>query len=194
MTGVFTTAYAAPIGYYKTILRCDASYIEVNENFIKQTIRNRCIIATSNGPLTLSIPLLGRRNNMSVSEIMICYKQSWQRQHIKSMETAYHSSPFFEFYHDDLKALYAIQPNSLLEWNNLVHQFVLKCLKHSLTFEPTTSYQKTYEHDFRNNEWKGYSQQHYHQVFESKLSFMPDLSIYDLMFNHGSMALQYLKS
>jgi D-serine dehydratase len=113
MTGVFTTAYAAPIGYYKTILRCDASYIEVNENFIKQTIRNRCIIATSNGPLTLSIPLLGRRNNMPVSEMMICYKQSWQRQHIRSMETAYHSSPFFEFYHDDLKALYAIQPNSL---------------------------------------------------------------------------------
>lgn len=194
MIGIFTTAYAAPIGYYKTILQYDAACIEVNENFIKQTFRNRCIIATSNGPLNLSIPLLGRRNNMPVSEIMICYKQAWQRQHIRSMETAYYSSPFFEFYHDDLKALYAIQPKSLLEWNKHVHTLVLKWLKLPLTFAPTINYQKTYDYDFRNIDWKGYTQQSYHQVFESKLGFIPDLSIYDLMFNQGSMALQYLKN
>ncbi len=114
MKSIFCTSFAAPIGYYKAILQSEVNILEKHEHFIKQTIRNRCEIATSNGVLILTVPLSERKNNMPVAEVRVCYKADWQRQHLKTLATAYQSSPFFEFYIDELEALYKLQPESLL--------------------------------------------------------------------------------
>ena len=98
MKSIFCTSFAAPIGYYKAYLRSEVNILEKHEHYIKQTIRNRCEIATANGILILTVPLSERRNNMPVAEVRICYKSDWQRQHLKTLATAYKSSPFFEFY------------------------------------------------------------------------------------------------
>ena len=145
MKSIFCTSFAAPTGYYKAFLQSDINILETHEHYIKQSIRNRCEIATSNGILILTVPLSERRNNMPVSEVRICYKSDWQRQHLKTLATAYKSSPFFEFYIDELEALYKLQPESLLEWNQIIHQQLLKWLKVNKAFESTLAYQKEYE-------------------------------------------------
>ncbi len=195
MKSIFCTSFAAPIGYYKAYLRSEVNILEKHEHYIKQTIRNRCEIATANGILVLTVPLSERRNNMPVAEVRICYKSDWQRQHLKTLATAYKSSPFFEFYIDELEALYKLQPESLLEWNQIIHQQLLKWLKVNKAFESTLAYQKEYEntHDYRNADWKKQSESNYHQVFENKLGFLANLSIFDLLFNCGNEAQSILK-
>ncbi|HRG58340.1 MAG TPA: WbqC family protein [Bacteroidia bacterium] len=195
MNGIFTTAYAAPISYYKLLLQCNTQLLELNEHFIKQTIRNRCEIATSNGKLILTVPLSQRKNNMIVKDVCVSYQNNWQRQHIKSLETAYQSSPFFEFFFDDLKLAYQFQPKFLTDWNYSIHQMILNWLKLKIEFVQTDSYHKVYENtiDFRKNEWSNYETLNYHQVFESKHGFISHLSIYDLIFNCGNQALSHLK-
>jgi len=195
MKSIFCTSFAAPIGYYQAILRSEVNILEKHEHFIKQTIRNRCEIATSNGILVLTVPLSKRKNNMPVSEVRVCYKSDWQRQHLKTLATAYKSSPFFEFYIDELEALYKLQPESLLEWNQLIHQQILKWLKVNKPFESSLVYQRMYEnmHDYRNTDWKNIPANSYHQVFENKLGFVGNLSIFDLLFNCGNQAQSHIK-
>jgi hypothetical protein len=168
----------------------------MHEHYIKQSIRNRCEIATSNGILILTVPLSEKRNNMPVSEVRICYKSDWQRQHLKTLATAYKSSPFFEFYIDELEALYKLQPESLLEWNQIIHQQLLKWLRINKPFDRTLAYQKVYENiqDYRNTAWKNLpTTTTYHQVFENKLGFVGNLSIFDLLFNCGNESQSILK-
>ena len=195
MKSIFCTSFAAPIGYYKAFLQSDINILEMHEHYIKQSIRNRCEIATSNGILILTVPLSERRNNMPVSEVRICYKSDWQRQHLKTLATAYKSSPFFEFYIDELEALYKLQPESLLEWNQIIHQQLLKWLRINKPFERTLAYQKVYENmqDYRNTAWKSLPTTTYHQVFENKLGFVGNLSIFDLLFNCGNESQSILK-
>ena len=196
MKSIFCTSFAAPIGYYKAFLQSDINILEMHEHYIKQSIRNRCEIATSNGILILTVPLSEKRNNMPVSEVRICYKSDWQRQHLKTLATAYKSSPFFEFYIDELEALYKLQPESLLEWNQIIHQQLLKWLRINKPFDRTLAYQKVYENiqDYRNTAWKNLpTTTTYHQVFENKLGFVGNLSIFDLLFNCGNESQSILK-
>jgi hypothetical protein len=195
MKSIFCTSYAAPIGYYKAIVESETIILEQNEHFVKQTIRNRCEIASANGILILTVPLSERKNNMPLQQVNICYKTAWQRQHIKSLITAYKSSPFFEFYYDELETIYRLQPASLTSWNQIIHQQIIKWLKINKSFENTSTYQKAYENmnDFRNFDWKKQPCRSYHQVFENKLGFVGNLSIFDLIFNCGNQANIYLK-
>lgn len=194
MNGIFSTAYAAPAQYYGALLTCDKKFLEVHEHFVKQTVRNRCHILTSNGVLVLTIPLHQRKNNMPVANVAISYKENWQRQHFKSLETAYKSSPFFEFYEDDLKEVYKFQPELLLQWNQHLHYLILKWLKLNINMEPSAEYIKESSdfYDFRKNDWNKKMKTPYHQVFENKFGFVNHLSIFDLLFHCGNQSVQYL--
>jgi hypothetical protein len=132
---------------------------------------------------------------MSLKEVRICYRVQWQNQHIKTLVTAYQSSPFFEFYIDELLAIYRLKPENLSEWNRLIHQQILNWLKLHKNFELSTNYFKTYEqmNDFRNLDWQKQAYTSYHQVFENKVGFIPNLSIFDLLFNCGNQAINILK-
>lgn len=194
MKGIFSTSFAAPISYYKAMLECDMVIMEQHEHFIKQTIRNRCDIATSNGKLILTVPLSERKNNMLVKDVRICYKTDWQRQHMRSLATAYKSSPFFEFYIDELETIYKIKEENLFEWNRLIHQQIFKWLKINKSNDYTATYNKTYENisDYRNMDWNKKACESYHQVFENRLGFIGNLSILDLIFNCGNQSISLL--
>lgn len=103
-TGIFSTAYFAPVQYYWHMNRVDNVVMEAYEHYTKQTWRNRCTIATANGPMTLSLPIETDPNGRKpIRDSKLSDHGNWQHLHWNSIESAYRSSPFFEYYQDDIR-------------------------------------------------------------------------------------------
>ena len=188
------TAYLAPIGYYTILLQNKNNEIEQYEHFVKQSIRNRCDIYGANGKLTLSIPKLRKSSSKTIiKDIRIAYHYPWQKEHWKSIVSAYSSSAYFEFYEDLFVPFYEIKETFLLDFNLKLQEIVFKCLQTNDTSTLTKSYQKKIEkNDFRNSLFEIKNALKYHQVFENKCGFISNLSIIDLLFNLGPESADYL--
>lgn len=183
---IFPTAYAAPIDYFSKAIQAKSIAIELHEYFPKQTIRNHCNIATADGVMKLTIPLEGRKNKSITKDIRISYAEPWQKLHFKSIETAYNNSPYFEFYNYKLEPFYKKKYEFLIDFNTELTHALLKMLKENVAISFTESYEKIApEIDFRNSDFKQENPQTYYQIFSDKNGFIPDLSIYDLLFNSG---------
>ena len=99
---LLSSAYFAPIQYYATLLKAEKVYIEQFENFIKQTYRNRCVVLGGNGPIQLIVPVVkGRGTKILIKDLKISYDTDWQRNHWRTIFSAYSSSPFFEYYKEE---------------------------------------------------------------------------------------------
>jgi hypothetical protein len=159
------------------------------------------IIAAADGPIQLSIPVVGGRSIKSIyREVEIDYKSNWQRDHFRTLCTAYGNSPFFLFYRDELEQLFQQKTRLLHEWNLLCLEWVLKKIKIHLLIVNDISSQNEDIYSVRADR---YSPQNYtidsskvdvsyQQVFEEKTGFLPNLSILDLLFNEGSHSKQVL--
>jgi len=200
---ILSTAYLAPIQYYTKLLLYDEVYIEVHENFIKQTYRNRCKIYAANGELSLSIPIKKDRAKVKTKDIIVDYDTNWRKMHWKSIESAYKSSPFFEFYQDDFAPLYEKKYKYLVDLNTELQNIILGHLDIQVHFIPTVEYLHNDElmlDDFResihpknNYDDENFRMEHYTQVFQEKHGFIPNLSIIDLLFNEGPNAAELLE-
>ncbi len=197
---ILSSAYLAPLEYYKKMRADDSVLIEHHEHFLKQTYRSRCEIYSPNGKQTLSIPLVDRNHRQSMKDVKISYDYNWQHLHWKSMESAYRRSPFFEFYEDDFRHYYEERKfEFLLDLNEELQQLVMSSIKLKKNYTFTTEYKTNYEEieDCRNTITPKV-QPHdtesikYTQVFESRHGFIPNLSIVDLLFNQGPRALDYI--
>lgn len=202
---LLSTAYLAPVQYYSKFFLSGTVYIEKHENFIKQTYRNRCIIYGANGPVVLSIPVIrGSFHKVFIRDLEIDYTTRWQNMHFRSIESAYKSSPFYEFYIDDLRPSYTSKIRFLFDFNNKIQEIVL----HFLDIEQEIFYTNEFVNpsvagfwDYRDkiNPKKSINDPHfncveYPQVFGTKHGFIPNLSIIDLLFNLGPGASYYLRS
>ena len=200
MLSVFSSLYAGNLMYYSSILKAEMVTIDLFENFHKQSFRNRCSIASPNGILNLIIPI-NRKSKSIIKEVKIDDSQNWRKIHWKSLESSYRSSPYFEFYEDGFHSIFFKQNcNYLFEFNQLIFQEVLKALKVEIEVTFTDSYipKNNTIHDFRtlihpkiqsDNQLKELK---YHQVFQEKQKFIPNLSVLDLLFNEGPLAKQLL--
>ena len=200
MLSVFSSLYAGNLMYYSSMLKAGIVTIDLFENFNKQSYRNRCCIASPNGTLNLVIPI-NRQTKSIVKEVKIDNSQNWRKIHWKSLESSYRSSPYFEFYEDGFHSIFFNKNcNFLFEYNQLIHQEVLKALKVEIDLTFTESYipENDKIYDFRNsihpkiqldNQIKELK---YNQVFQEKQKFIPNLSIFDLLFNKGPTAKQLL--
>jgi hypothetical protein len=169
--------------------------------FKRSSYRNRMIIAASNGPIQLSVPVVGGRSIKSrYKEVEIDYKSNWQRDHFRTLCTAYGNSPFFMFYRDELEQLYQETPRLLYEWNLMCLSWVFKKMKVDIKIDNTIIHENEAKHT---SFIDSYSPQNfnrhtteisvtYNQVFEDKTGFFPNLSVLDLMFNEGSNSKQVL--
>ena len=191
---LLSTAYLAPISYYAILLQDPNCRIELHEHFIKQSIRNRCDIYGANGKLRLSIPKQRKGSSKTIIEnLKISYRNNWQKQHWNAIESAYNSSPFFEYYKDDLKPFFEEKEEYLVNFNSKLQNAILSMLQQENMIKNTTEYlHKGDFFDLRNYTWKLKNQEIYDQVFMEKQGFIPNLSILDLLFNLGPESIDYL--
>lgn len=115
---MLSSAYFAPIQWYQKLNRYDVCLIEQHDNFVKQTYRNRCVIAAANGPQTLSVPVekfVGLKCQMK--EVRISDHANWRHQHWNALQSAYGESPFFEFYADDIRPFFERKWTFLYDFN-----------------------------------------------------------------------------
>lgn len=176
---------------------------EVCDNFQKQTYRNRCYICTDQGKHMLNIPVRhvgGAQGRQRYSEVRPENAYPWQRQHWRSLETAYRASPFFEYYEYELSPLYETPYDSLLEFNLDTIRTLCRCLQIAMPGEVTTAYHTEgvsitdarflVDAKARNRPFP----LRYQQVFEDRHGFIPNLSVLDLLFNVGPASLAELKA
>jgi hypothetical protein len=174
---------------------------EMEDNFQKQTNRNRTYIYSPNGIQLLNIPVKhSKLVHQKTKDVKIETDFDWQKQHFKSLEAAYRSSPFFEYFEDDIRPIFEKKYTFLLDLNFETMDFISKCLRMKLEYETTTEYFREVDSnailDFRtladgkkdNAQFETYT-----QVFDDKHGFLNNLSVLDLLFNEGKYALDYLK-
>ncbi len=198
MTLVLHAAYFMDVvtlvhAYHASLITWD-----LHDSYTKQTYRNRCNIAAANGVLALNIPIIHTKQDQSVPFKNICidHRQPWVQNHLKSIKSAYSSSPFYDFYEDELLELYERVPDKLQDWNLLTSQYLLK----RLHITGTQTYSETYLNDYTAKQLITTKQKPilqiapYMQVFQEKYGFIQPLSGLDLLFNEGPSAGVYLKN
>lgn len=176
---------------------------EVEDNFQKQTYRNRAYICTDRGNLMLNIPIkhvgknLGRQK---YKEVQIENDYNWQRQHWRTLQTAYRTSPFFEYYEDEIAPLYERTYDTLLDYNLESIAIVCECLQIEMPKLQTEKYlvEPADINDLRflvrAKKETNFDFPQYNQVFGDRHGFLKNRSVLDLLFNEGPGAVTYLKN
>ena len=194
--------YFPSISHFVAIVQAEKVTFEMEDNFQKQTNRNRTYIYSPNGIQLLNIPVKHSKiAHQKTKDIQIENDFDWQKQHFKSLEAAYRSSPFFEYFEDDLLPIFEKKHSFIMDLNLEVFDLITRCLRMKIEYNSTTEYVHEIESneisDFRYlaNGKKDQSQfESYTQVFDDKFGFINNLSVLDLVFNEGKFAVDYLKS
>ncbi len=217
-TALLSSTYFGPVQWYQKLARYDVCLLERHDNFVKQTYRNRCVIAAVNGPLALTVPVERCEHaKCLMRDVRISNHGNWRHLHWNALLSAYGESPFFDYYADDLRPFFERKWEFLFDFNlELTH-----CLCRLLDIEPTIRPTEAYLHaadfpaqaarsnpaagspapfaDFRDAirpkhplPDAGFLPRPYYQVYRQRHGFLPNLSILDLLFNEGNEAVLYL--
>ena len=163
--------------------------------FTKMSFKNKMVILSAQGPLALTIPIVGGRDQKTaINNIRIAYDAPWQAQHFKALKTCYKRAPYFEYYEADLEKLYTTKTAFLVEFLEACHLFLQKAVKGKWELIQYNEYvQKIKEeetkkeiHPWQPNNYAQFPIQHeYQQVFTSPSGFIQNLSILDMLFSVG---------
>jgi hypothetical protein len=219
---LLSTTYFGPVQWYQKLYRAEHVLIEQWEHFEKQSYRNRCLIATTQGIQALTVPV--ERGNaqssklkaQTIKDIRISDHGNWRHLHWNALQSAYGESPFFDFYQDDIRPFFEERWTYLIEFNEAIRAKMCELLD----IQPRVSYTESWreecggrseitssaEHagdtlpaDFRSSIHpkhpgadEAFEPRPYYQVYRQKHGFLPNLSILDLLFNMGPEAIFYL--
>ncbi len=206
---LLSTTYLGPIDYYRCLSGAKTAVIERYCNYIKQTYRNRCIIASANGPQSLSIPIERMPEAKCLTkDIRISEHDNWRRLHWNAIVSAYNSTPFFEYYEDDFRPFYEQKFDFLFDFNEALRELACRLLDIQPEVSYSTSYTSPYYIPADSNEQIQVSDlreaihpkkapvhpdfKPYYQVFSGKYGFQSNLSIIDLLFNMGPESIFFL--
>jgi hypothetical protein len=194
-----STAYLPPVEYISLFSGTDQIMIESQENYLKQSYRNRCYILSAHGPQILTVPVyLGSVHKTPIKEIRIDYSKRWQQVHLGALTASYNASPYFQFYFAEFEKIISAKNDFLLDLNTKLTEAILKMLRMKIEVSFTTEYQPegNAENDYRYKispkKKSSYTGKKYLQVFDTGEGFVNRLSIVDLIFNMGPEAASYL--
>ena len=189
---VLPSAYLAPISYYYFLNKNKEAIIDIHENFVKRSIRNRAYLLGPNGHILLTVP---KRKTMfrSMNKTEIFTINKWTSKHWKAITSCYNSSPYFKYYKDDFENIYSCKHNYLFELNKKLNDLILDILKIKCNCIYSDGYVITQnkEMDFRGHKYL--QQYNYSKVFKEYDNKI-ELSVIDLIFNLGPDSKKYLKS
>ena len=190
-----STSYLAPVSYFSALNAASTVFIEHQEHYVKQTFRNRCVIAGPDGPLPLTVPVVKPQDpHCPICEIRISDHGNWRHLHWNALKSAYGQSPFFEYYEDDFRPFYEPDWEYLVDYN----RDLLQCVCRLIDIQPSLRVTEAYESspsdvtDLRFPAVFPYSPKPYYQVFSQREGFLPDLSIVDMLFCMGPESILYL--
>jgi hypothetical protein len=196
---LLSAAYLPPVDYFSLIAGADEVFIESNENYIKQSYRNRCYIVTPAGRQMLSVPVLeGSRHKIPITQVRIDYSKRWQQVHIRALTSCYKSSPFFDYYFDSIEEIISADYEFLFQLNiSLIKALLVKLnldrpLLFTTSFEPPENKPFDYRNQIHPDKQPLVTSKEYYQVFNQNKTFYPNLSIVDLIFNMGPDASRYI--
>lgn len=202
---ILSSTYFGPVQWYQKLAGSDTVYLEQHDHFIKQTYRNRCVIATTQGPQALTVPVESpqglRIDKTELKDVRISDHGAWRHLHWQALQSAYGESPFFEFYADDLRPFFEKRWDFLFDFNLAITRKICELLDIEPHIELTEAYLPCPEDavDYRDAirpkhplPDASFTPRPYYQVYQQKFGFLPNLSILDLLFNEGNEAVLYL--
>ena len=200
MQVLLSTTYFGPVQWYQKLHRADVVQIEKWESFIKQTYRNRCLIATTNGIQALTVPVV-RNESPLIKDIRISDHGNWRHLHWNALQSAYGESPFFEYYQDDIRPFFEKRWDYLLDFNEAICQKMCELID----IQPSIQYSSDFvaePNDVLDYRWAinpkhpipdaNFTPKPYYQVYSEKHGFLPNLSVLDLLFNMGPESIFYI--
>ncbi|MGE8556736.1 MAG: WbqC family protein [Chryseobacterium jejuense] len=191
--------YMPPVSWFSVFLDAENEVVlEQFENFPKQTYRNRTNIYGANGKLSLIIPI-HHNGKRKFKDIEISYREDWRTLHWKSIQTAYQSSPYFEYYEDKFRKIFELKEKFLLDFNLKGLEAIQQILKtekaHSLNEEYIKNPEGiSFREKFSAKQPSEFQMESYYQTFSDKFGFLEDLSVLDLICNKGPESLIYIKN
>lgn len=203
---LLSSAYLAPVEYYTKLYAYEKIHIECFDHYMKQTYRNRCMIASADGVLPLTVPTeKGDEAKALMKDIRISEHGNWRHVHWNAFVSAYRHSPFFDYYADEFSRFFHVKYEFLLDFNQELSCWICEQIDLQPDFHLTDAYEARPQEgidDFREaiHPKKSYETEDpcflprpYYQVFEAKNGFIPNLSIADLLFNMGPESLLVLR-
>ena len=195
---LLSTTYFGPVQWYQKLYRAELVEIEQWESFQKQTYRNRCLIATTQGVQALTVPIV-RGESPLIKDIRISDHGNWRHLHWNALQSAYGDSPFFDYFQDDIRPFFENKWEFLLDFNEAIR--VKMCER--IDFQPNVSLTTTYTHSANSDFREAINPKHpapdadftpkpYYQVYQQKHGFLSNLSILDLLFNMGREGIFFL--
>ena len=205
---LLSSTYFGPVQWYQKLNRYDVCFIESHDNYVKQTYRNRCNIATTNGVQALSIPVEKYDTlKCPMRDIRISDHANWRHLHWNALQSAYGESPFFEYYADDLYPFFTKKCSFLYDFNLEITMKMCQLLDIEPNIQETTTYLNTDDLPLQMPQTTdlrdairpkhplpddAFTPRPYYQVYARKHGFIPNLSILDLLMNMGNEAVLYL--
>jgi hypothetical protein len=193
--------YFPNIHQFRQIIKANNILFEVSDNYQKQTFRNRTYIYGANGKLGLFIPVIHTHKNRELfKDVKISYESNWMDLHLKSLQSAYRSSPYFEYFEDDFIKLYSKKEKFLVDFNIKCIKLISVFLDLDLDYKISSEYvEKTNDiidlRDLSNaRKEKKIDTPKYIQVFESKHGYLNNLSIIDLIFSEGPNSVSLINN
>ena len=193
--------YFPNIDLLSQLIKSENILFEISDKYIKQTLRNRTEIHAANGKLILSIPVkYSSSKKEKYKDIKICYNSSWQKIHLKSIESAYRNSPYYDFFEDYFIKFFNKKEKFLIDTNIKSIEVIYDILDMKMKYDLTNDYKNKLENytDYRklvdSNPDEKMSKINYSQVFQEKNGFISGLSSLDIIFNKGLESLDYINS
>jgi hypothetical protein len=192
--------YLPSLEYMTILLQNPSLLFEVEENFPKQTYRNRCLILGANGVERLSVPVVHLSGEKTkTKDTKIDYSQNWIKQHQGAIRAAYGNAPYYEYFEPYLSQIFAKKRFFLVDLNIDLLSFVYRILDVPLVYKNTNEFGdfeglSEYDQISAKKDWQErsiYQNRSYRQCFGQE--FVPNLSILDLLMNHGKESLNFLK-
>lgn len=188
------------ISFFLNLIKHKHISLDIYEHFQKMSFRNRYLVASANGIVSLSIPIKGgREQKILMKDVEINNTINWQTIHCRTILSAYSRAPFYDYYANEVEELLRSGEENLILFNKKIIDYCVYRLNINALVDFTTFYEtkSTENFDLRNQilpkNYTAFVTPGYLQVFQDRQGFKPNLSILDLLFCEGPNAGRVLK-